>query len=137
MKTAAVRYYTKTGNTEKLANAIAATAGVTAAKLDTPVSDYVDVLFLGASIYAANIDKEVKDYIAALDPSKVGCVAVFSTSALIERSFPQIKAELEKKGIKVCADDFYCRGQFLKLYKGRPDASDLAEAEKFTKKVLG
>lgn len=134
-KKIAVRYYTKTGHTKKLAEKIAETVGTTAQTIDSPVQENVDVLFLGASIYAANIDKEVLNFIDTLDKDKIGAVAVFSTSALVERSFPQIKKAIEAKGIQVIDEDFYCRGQFVALHRGRPNENDLADAAKYAAKI--
>lgn len=54
MKTA-VRYFTMTGNTKKLAEAIAAALDVTAEDLSKPLTEDVDVLFLGSSVYAAGV----------------------------------------------------------------------------------
>ena len=68
----AVRYYTKTGNTKRLAESIAAVCGVEAKPISVPVNEEVDVLFLGNSYYAFNIDPEVRDFVAGLDKSKVG-----------------------------------------------------------------
>ena len=48
MKTA-VRYYTKTGNTKRLAEAIAQAAGVDAQPISVPLTEPVDILFLGNS----------------------------------------------------------------------------------------
>ena len=42
---AAVRYYTRSGNTQKLADAVAAVIGVRAETTDVPVTEPVDVLF--------------------------------------------------------------------------------------------
>ena len=55
----AVRYYTKTGNTKKLAMAIAEAVGVEAKPISVPVDEPVDILFLGNSYYAFSIDPEV------------------------------------------------------------------------------
>ena len=46
-----VRYYSKTGNTKKLADGIAKTLGVKAKSLEEPINGEVDVLFLGSSVY--------------------------------------------------------------------------------------
>ena len=48
----AVRYYTKTGNTKRLAEAVAEAAGVEALPISVPVDEAVDILFLGNSYYA-------------------------------------------------------------------------------------
>ena len=61
MKTA-VRYYTQTGNTKKLADAIAAELGVEAKSIDTPLEEDVDVLFLCNSVYWAGVDGKVKQF---------------------------------------------------------------------------
>ena len=45
----AVRYYTKTGHTKKLAEAVAGAVGAEALPISTPVSEPVDILFLGNS----------------------------------------------------------------------------------------
>ena len=44
---AAVRYYTKGGNTRKVAEAMAEAIGVEAKSIDFPLEEKVDVLFLG------------------------------------------------------------------------------------------
>jgi flavodoxin len=131
-----VVYYTKTGNTKKLADCIAATAGVRAGVIGKDAAVQADILFLGASVYWGGIDGKVKSYINSLSPEYVKEAVVFSTSAIAERGFPEIKKRLEKRGIKVCDENFYCRGEFRSLHKGKPDAEDLAEAARFTKKIL-
>jgi flavodoxin len=136
-KKIAVRYYSKSGNTKKLAERIAAVAGCNAEMTEVDLSEKVDILFLGASVYWAGIDKNVKDYIERLDKNTVGKVVIFSTSALAERAVPNIKKLLAAKKIKVAAEDFYCRGQFASLHRGKPDNKDLAAAEEFTRKIIG
>jgi flavodoxin len=132
----AVRYYSQTGNTKKLADKIAETAGCKAETIETDLLEEVDVLFLGASVYWAGIDKSVKNFIDRLDKQKVGRVVIFSTSALIERAYPSISKLLMAKKIKVESKDFYCRGQFASLYRGKPNEKDLRAAEEFTKSIL-
>ncbi len=131
-----VVYFSKSGNTKKLADCIAKTVGVNAEVIGNGAKDEADLLFLGASVYWAGIDGKVKAYIEQLDPKKVKEVVVFSTSALAERAFPDIKKRLEKRGIKVAEENFYCRGQFTAMHKGRPNQDDLKAAVEFTKKVM-
>ena len=66
MKTA-VRYYTKTGNTKRLAEAVANAVGAEALPLSSPIEEPVDLLFLGNSYYAFSIDPEVRSFIRSLD----------------------------------------------------------------------
>ncbi|MBR4024198.1 MAG: flavodoxin, partial [Firmicutes bacterium] len=79
---AAVRYYTKTGNTKKICDAIAEAIGVEAKSVDDPLEEETEVLFLGNSVYAANIDKEVKDFVEA-NKDKIGCLVNVSSAALL------------------------------------------------------
>lgn len=59
----AVRYYTKTGNTKRLAEAVAKAIGAEALPISTPVMEPVDILFLGNSYYAFSIDPEVRIFV--------------------------------------------------------------------------
>ncbi len=131
-----VKYYSKGGNTKKLADCIARAAGVRAEVIDSGENEQADILFLGASVYCGGIDGRVKSYIDRLDPKKVKEVVVFSTSALAQRAFPEIKRRLEKKGIHTASENFYCRGEFYVLHKDRPNKSDLKAAEQFTRNFL-
>ena len=83
----AVRYYTKTGNTKRLAEAMAKELGVEALPITEPVTEPVDMLFLGNSYYAFNIDPEVRDFIASLDKSKVGKIVNFGSAAMLNSTF--------------------------------------------------
>ena len=63
----AVRYYTKTGNTKRLAEAVAEALGVEALPVSEPVTEPVDILLLGNSYYAFTIDPEVRSFVRSLD----------------------------------------------------------------------
>ncbi|MCD8367695.1 MAG: flavodoxin [Clostridiales bacterium] len=131
-----VRYYSRSGNTKKLADVIAETAGCKAEQIPAPVSGKADILFLGASVYWGGISSEVKEYIQSLDKDKIGKVVVFSTSALAERAFPQIQKKLQSRGILVESRNFYCRGEFTALHRGRPNREDLDDAGKFAAEII-
>ena len=131
-----VRYFSKSGNTKKLAEVIAEEAGCKAQDISVPLDGYADILFLGAAVYGGGISSKMKEYIQALDKDKIGKVAVFSTSALSERAFPQIRQELEGKGIAFFEKDFYCRGQFLTFHRGRPNDDDKEAARKYAADIL-
>ena len=73
----AVRYYTKTGNTKRLAEAIAKEAGVEALPISSPVTEKVDILFLGNSYYAFSIDPEVRAFVKGLDRNLIGKIVNF------------------------------------------------------------
>lgn len=132
----AVRYYTKTGNTKKLAEAIADALGVIAQPLSEPVKEAVDLLFLGNSYYAFNIDPEVRSFIRSLDKSKVGKIVNFGSAALLNSTFKRVKAEAEKAGIPMADQEFHCRGEFKGVHKGRPNEEDLKAAAAFAKSFM-
>ena len=129
----AVRYYTKTGNTKRLAEAIARELGVEALPLSEGVKEAVDVLFLGNSYYAFNIDPEVKKFVASLDKEKVGKIVNFGSAAMLNSTYKKVKAEADKVGIEMDEREFHCRGEFKGIHKGRPDESDLKAAAEFAK----
>ena len=132
----AVRYYTKTGNTKRLAEAVAKAVGAEALPISTPVSEPVDILFLGNSYYAFSIDPEVRNFIRSLDKSKVGRIVNFGSAAMLNSTWKKVKAEADKTGIKMDKREFHCRGEFKGLHKGRPNADDLAAAADFAKTIV-
>ncbi len=132
----AVRYYTKTGNTKKLAEAIAAALGVEALPISEPVDEPVDLLFLGNSYYAFSIDPEVRSFVQSLDKEKVGRIVNFGSAAMLNSTYKKVKAEADKVGIPMDPREFHCRGEFMGVHKGRPNAEDLQAAADFAKTFL-
>ena len=134
--TYAVRHYTKTGNTKRLAQAIADTLGVEALPISVPVTEAVDVLFLGNSYYAFTIDPEVRDFVRSLDKSKVGRLVNFGSAAMLNSTYKKVKAEADKVGIPMDEREFHCRGEFKGIHRGRPNADDLRAASAFAKSLM-
>ena len=132
----AVRYYTKTGNTKRLAEAVAKALGVEALPISAPVEERVDMLFLGNSYYAFSIDPEVKDFIRRLDKDKVGKIVNFGSAAMLNSTWKKVKAEADKAGIPMEEREFHCKGEFKGLHKGKPDADDLEAAAAFAKEIV-
>jgi len=130
-----VRYYTRSGNTEKLANAIAVALGVEAATIDSPLLEKIDILFLGCSYYAFDVDDSVKNFILA-NKENIGKVVCFGTSAMMKSIYKPVKRVTDQAGILLAADEFHCRGSFGPMHKGRPDEHDLESAAAFAKKVV-
>ena len=132
----AVRYYTKTGNTKKLAEAVADAVGAEALPLSAPVEETVDVLFLGNSYYAFSIDPEVRDFVRSLDSGKVGSIVNFGSAAMLNSTYKKVKAEADKVGIPMDEREFHCKGEFKGLHKGRPNNEDLKAVAEFAKKII-
>ncbi len=134
--TYAVRYYTKTGNTKKLAEAVAKVLGVEAQPISVPVSEEVDYLFLGNSYYAFTIDPEVRDFVAGLDKNMVKKIVNFGSAAMMNSTRKKVKAVADRVGIAMDEREFHCKGEFKGIHKGRPNADDLKAAEAFAKQYV-
>ncbi len=132
----AVRYYTKTGNTRRLAQAVAEAVGAEALPITEGVNEKVDILFLGNSYYAFSIDPEVRDFIRSLDKEKVGLIVNFGSAALLNSTLKKVRAEAQKAGIPVCDKEFHCKGEFKGMHKGKPGEKDMAAAAKFAKEII-
>ena len=133
----AVRYYTKTGNTQRLAEAIAAELDIHAYPISKPIDEKVDVLFLGNSYYAFTIDPEVRDFVSKLSKDKV---INFGTAAMMKSTYKKVRSVADTVGIPVLDKEFHCKGEFKGMNKGRPDQNDLKAAREFAasiKKEMG
>lgn len=63
-----------------------------------------------------------------------GKVVNFSTAALIKSTYKQVGKLLAKKGIVQAEEEFYCKGSFGVMHKGKPDEKDCKAAAAFAKK---
>lgn len=112
--TTAVRYYSRSGNTKLVADAIAEALNVKAVSVDQPaaaLSEKADVLFVGGALYAYGLDRHLKEYLASIDPSKVGKAVIFSTSWISKHSIDLIRNALAAKGIPVAGETFYVKNK--------------------------
>ena len=132
----AIRYFTRTGNTEKLAKAISEALEIAAETVDKPLEEKVDLLFLGSSVYAAGVDDEVKEFLRN-NKDKIGTLVNFSTAALLPSTYNPVKKLAETLNIEVCDKEFHCRGSFGPLHKDRPDVHDCQAVKTFAKSVTG
>ena len=131
----AIRYYTQTGNTKKLAEAIAAELGVEARPVTEPLEEETEILFLCNSVYWAGIDKSVKQFVKD-NADKIGAIVNVSTAALIESSYGQMQKLASGAGVKLCEKEFPCRGKVSALHAGHPDEADLKAAREFARSVI-
>lgn len=132
----AVRYYTKTGNTKRLAEAVGKAVGVEALPISEPLTEAVDILFLGNSYYAFSIDPQVRDFVRSLDREMVGKIVNFGSAAMLNSTYKKVKAEADKVGIPMDEREFHCRGEFKGIHKGKPDETDMKAAAEFAKKIV-
>ena len=116
---------------------MAQAAGVEALPLTSPITEPVDILFLGNSYYAFSIDPEVRAFIRSLDKAKVGKIVNFGSAAMLNSTYKKVKAEADKVGIPMDEREFHCKGEFKGVHKGKPDQEDLKAVQEFTRKIIG
>ena len=131
----AIRYYTRSGNTQKLADAISEALNIEAADVSVPLSEKTDILFLGCSYYAFDVDEAVKDFIVH-NKDHIGKLVCFGTSAMMKSMKKPVSKIAETVGVTVADEEFHCRGRFGKIHRNRPDADDLKGIAEFAKKVV-
>jgi len=134
-----VVYQSRTGNTKRVAEAIARASGCVAEPVSAAtVSEPVDMLFLGAAIHAKDVDPSVKKFIEGLDPAVAKHVIVFSTGfeGNKEMAVGIMKDLLARRRVHVADKCYFCRGKFLFFNFRHPNAQDLTGAEEFARSVL-
>lgn len=131
----AVRYFSKSGNTKKIAEAIASAVGVEAKDISSPLSEDVDILFFGSAPYAFDVDNAVKKFISDISV-KVGKAVNFSTTAGIKSTRKFVEKFFAEKGITLAEEEFSCRGKFGIVHKNRPNDEDKKAAAEFAKKIV-
>lgn len=129
----AIRYYTRTGNTEKLANLLGKQLKLEAKSIETPISQPVDRLYLGGGIYNLNVDEHLKDFAGNLDPKMVKEVFLFGTSGSLFTVEKQLTKIFDKKGIKVEKDHLFLHGLMPKL--GNINGHQKEEIDEFAKET--
>lgn len=131
----AVRYYTRSGNTEKLAKAIAEAVGAQAKSVTAPLTEKTDILFLGCSYYAFDVDEVIKNFISE-NKDNIGKVVCFGTSAMMKSTHKPMKKVCDAAGVLLSDEEFHCRGSFGPMHKGHPDKNDLTKAIAFAKMIV-
>ncbi len=136
-----VFYYSKSGNTKKIADAIAEEMGVSAVQAGDVGKGYdmkkCDLLFVGSGNYAKKAGKEMISFLETLLPADGKTAAVFGTAGGSgKEQLEEMKKILQRKGIKVLGD-WTCLGQEYSLKNmGHPDEEDCVSARKFSKRIL-
>ena len=131
----AVRYCTRSGNTKKVADAIAEEAHVKAEDIEVPLPEDVDLLFLGSSLYGMDVDKRVYAFFDE-NTKKIGKIASFGTAASPASSVGAIEKLATEHGIPMADKSFRCYGSFGMIHRDRPNEEDLKEARAFAGDVL-
>ena len=133
-----VMYHSKSGNTKKVAEAIAQCLSVSAETVPAAYPlENVKLLFLGSGIYAGKINKTMKEFIRTLNASRVKNVALFGTCGSQDAALKIMRELLEEQGINVLGETFLCKGKyFIFFYHSHPSREDLLGAQEFARTVI-
>ena len=140
MKTDVV-YYSVTGNTRKIANAIARVANCEArqAQQDPPAID-ADIVFVGGAVYATsdhNLHPSIQLFADRLKASGYrGRIALFATGFKKGNAIGFMRKVFQERGLRTLEESFWCKGQLFLFMKGHPNKNDLEEAAAFAAKII-
>ncbi len=131
-----VLYYSLTGNTKKMATAIAGELGVEAQPVKAVVAVPADgLVFLGSGSYGDKPGEDMAKFIEKCDFTGRK-VALFGTSGRGEGKEVQGMAEALKQKGAIILGSYYCRGKsFIVVNIGHPGREDLEGARKFAREM--
>ena len=130
-----VRYFSKTGNSKKLAVAIGEELEKEALDITNDLDKEVDILFICNAIYWAGIDSKVKKFIKE-NASKIKLLVNVSNAGIKKSSYKGMKKLAKKNNIKISDKEFHCPGSFMGMHKNRPNDEDLLALRGFVKEVI-
>jgi flavodoxin len=131
-----VLYYSLTGNTKKLASAIAEELGVEAQNIKSATSVPADgVLFMGSGSYGDKPGEDMARFIEKNDFASRK-VALFGTSGAGAGKEVQAMAEALKQKRAIVLGSYFTKGKaFVVVNIGRPSKEDLEGARKFAREM--
>ena len=130
----AIRYYSRTGNTKKLACAIQEQLGVAAETIDIPVPYDIDLLFLGTSTYGGRMAREIADFIPTLKDRQIKVVA-FSSSFFRKSNYNFLHKQLNSVKIALLPENFHS-GSIFNLFRHRyPNEVDLKKSKSVSQEI--
>jgi len=122
----AIRYYSKSGNTKKLADALSEHLNIPAYDLSHPLSEDVDILFFGSGVYGSALDPSVISFISEIDVN-VGEFVNFSTSGIMESNYLLMGDVLSNTNISLSEYEYHCPGSFVGMNSDRPNEDDVKD----------
>ena len=130
-----VVYFSRTGNTKKVAEAMAAELKVTAKDVKTAGVLPADAFILmGTGCYGATLPKEITAFMKK-NSFRGRIMGLFTTSAFgsaAERGL--IEKQITERGA-IITHNFKCYGRFLTAKKTHPTPEELGKAKQFARMV--
>lgn len=135
-----IYHSSKSGNTEKLAKAIAEELGVKAERMGKDGISFarpVDLLFVGDGIYWAKPHRITRRFFKELNPAPIKNAAVFATYGNQFKIGDDLKKLLQDKEINVVGEPFTCQGASVGTKnQGHPDEADLQNVRAFARHIV-
>lgn len=131
----AVYYFTRSGNTKKLAEAVGGALGVEAREVSEKMTEKADIVFLGNSMYGAGVDEAVVRFVKE-NAVNIGKIVNLSTAAVASSTYKLVKKLAAENGVEMADEEFHCRGSFLFMHRNRPNEADLKNAVSFAKNIV-
>lgn len=136
-----VRYQSRGGNTKAVAEVIANSLGVKAESVDSAITEWVDVLFVGGGVYMGKMDESLYKFLSKLNSENVGQIVCFSTTGSMASTIKQIKQFAMQKGIMVNENELLLKmllhgHSSLGLIGGKLTDKQIKKIELFTNSVL-
>jgi flavodoxin len=140
-----VLYTTKSGNTEKIADAIAAELNCESVKIpqtNSPDLSNCDLIFIGTGIRFGNPNEDLTNFLKAADFKETKLFALFLTwggaGKTDQETIAKLKTLLDENGQKLAGDIFKCYGgrQFTFVRRGHPNEQDAKAAREWAKKIV-
>jgi flavodoxin len=144
-----VLYSTRSGNTEKVAKAIASELNCECIKIssdfDSSAIDFddYDMVFVGTGIYKGKPHKDLINYLSGISLRNSKKFALFMTcfgwgKGIADKNVVDtIRAVLDAKGQRMLSNHFSCFGGGLGFVKrGHPDALELDAARKWAREIV-
>lgn len=133
-----IMYHSRSGNTKKVAEAIAQAVGQVAEAVPPAYpADNVKLMFLGSGVYANKPDKKMIEYIGTLRAAQIKNVALFGTIGSHDTAITYMRDMLKAQGINVLEETFTCPGKYFIFFKRKhPTADELKAAQEFAKRAV-
>ena len=132
-----VIFFSRSGNTRKIAESIASVLGVKATEVETAkLHPSKDIIFLGSGCYGKKPSPKIMDFIEAND-FQGRKVALFGTSGAGEGKELSDMAEVLKVKNAIVCGRFYCKGKtFMLINRGHPNEEEISRAGKFATEMI-
>jgi flavodoxin len=141
-------YSSKSGNTKKLADAMASQLGCDSVRITSDAAsstvdlEEYDLVLVGTGLYAGTPNEDLMKYLKSLNLNGTRIFALFITWGGAPRSdqlaLARLRTLLESKGQKVLADHFAAYGGWkgILMKRGHPKPEEIAAAAQWAKKVV-